>query len=47
VSVALYFDQHVPKAIAIGVRECGIDVLTADEDGKADWDDALLLQRAR
>jgi len=46
VSVALYFDHHVPKAIAVGVRERGIDVLTADEDGKADWDDALLLQRA-
>jgi len=36
VSVALYFDQHIPKAIAVGVRERGIDVLTADEDGKAD-----------
>ncbi len=45
-SVALYFDHHVPKAIAGGVRERGIDLLTADEDGKADWDDVLLLQRA-
>ncbi len=45
-SVALYFDQHVPKAIAVGVRERGVDVLTADEDGKADWEDVLLLQRA-
>ena len=33
-SVALYFDQHVPKAIAVGVRERGVDVLKADEDGK-------------
>jgi hypothetical protein len=46
VSVALYFDQHVAKAIAVGVRERGVDVLTADEDGKADWEDVLLLQRA-
>jgi len=46
VSVSLYFDHHVPKAIAVGVREQGIDVLTADEDGKSDWDDVLLLQRA-
>ena len=45
-SVALYFDHNVPRAIAVGVRERGIDVLTADEDGKADWDDTLLLQRA-
>ena len=45
-SVALYFDQHVPKAIAVGVRERGVDVLTADEDGKADWEDVLLLQQA-
>ena len=45
-SVSLYFDQHIPKAIAVGVRERGIDVLTADEDGKADWGDVLLLQRS-
>ena len=45
-SVALYFDQHVPKAIAVGVMERGVDVLPADEDGRADWDDVLLLQRA-
>jgi Domain of unknown function (DUF5615) len=46
VSLSLYSDQHVAKAIAVGVRERGIDVLTADEDGKADWDDVLLLQRS-
>jgi hypothetical protein len=42
----LSFDHHVPRAIVVGVRQQGIDVLTAEADGTADHDDVLLLQRA-
>lgn len=45
-SLRLYFDHHVPRAIAVGVRQQGIDVLTTDADGTADRDDEFLLQRA-
>ena len=45
-SLRLYFDHHVPRAIAVGVRQQGIDVLTTDADGTADRDDDFLLQRA-
>ena len=45
-SLRLYFDHHVPRAIAIGVRRQGIDVLTTEADGTADRDDEFLLQRA-
>ena len=45
-SLRLYFDHHVPRAIAVGVRQQGIDVLTTDTDGTADRDDEFLLQRA-
>ena len=45
-SLRLYFDHHVPRAIAIGVRRRGIDVLTTEADGTADRDDEFLLQRA-
>jgi hypothetical protein len=45
VSLRLYFDHHVPRAIAVGVRQQGIDVLTTDADGTADRDDEFLLQR--
>ena len=45
-SLRLYFDHHVPRAIEVGVRQQGIDVLTTDADGTADRDDEFLLQRA-
>ena len=45
-SLRLYCDHHVPRAIAIGVRRRGIDVLTTEADGTADRDDEFLLQRA-
>jgi hypothetical protein len=44
--VALYMDQHVPRAITTGLRLRGIDVLTALEDGASDVDDPELLDRA-
>jgi len=46
VSLRLYFDHHVPRAIAVGIRQQGIDVLTTEADGTADRDDEFLLQRA-
>ena len=39
-------DDHVPIAVTTGLRRCGIDVLTSQEDGTTELDDALLLQRA-
>jgi hypothetical protein len=46
VSLAFYLDHHVPAAIAAGLRQLDVDVLTVAEDGKADWDDDQLLERA-
>lgn len=45
-SLAFYLDHHVPTAIADGLRQLQVDVLTVAEDGKADWDDERLLERA-
>lgn len=45
-SLSFYLDHHVPVAIAVGLRQRQIDVLTADEDGRADWGDDRLLERA-
>lgn len=45
-SVALYMDVHVPRQITRGLRRRGVDVLTAQEDGTAAWDDPALLDRA-
>jgi predicted nuclease of predicted toxin-antitoxin system len=46
VSVRLYFDVHVPSAIADGLRLRGVDVITAQEDGAAEFEDPSLLDRA-
>lgn len=45
-SLAFYLDHHVPSAIADGLRQLQVDVLTVAEDGRADWDDDRLLERA-
>lgn len=45
-SLSLYMDQHVPRAITDGLRLRGIDVLTAFEDGAAAFSDPDLLLRA-
>jgi hypothetical protein len=39
-------DQHVPGPITRGLRQRNIDVMTAHEDGAAEFDDDLLLERA-
>lgn len=44
-SVALYLDQHVPKAIRRGLRARNVDVVSAFEDGTSAWDDESLLDR--
>jgi len=46
VAIALYMDQHVPRAITVGLRLRGVDVLTAWEDGAATFSDPDLLDRA-
>src|SRR5258708_35856982 len=40
-------DQHVPKAISVGLRLRGVDVLTAYEDSAAELSDPHLLDRAQ
>lgn len=45
-SVRLYFDVHVPIAIAEALRLRGVDVLRAQEDGSAEFEDPRLLDRA-
>lgn len=46
-AVALYMNAHVPRAITVGLRLCGIDVLTAQEDNAANLSDSELLDRTR
>ena len=45
-SVKLYMDVHVQRAISEGLRLRGIDVLTAQEDGGQRLPDPELLNRA-
>jgi len=39
-------DHNVPRAITVGLRLRGVDVITAYEDGADDMDDSSLLDRA-
>ena len=45
-SVALYMDEHVHRAITVGLRLRGMDVLTAQDDGRRNTPDDVLLDRA-
>lgn len=45
-SLKLYVDVHVKYPITQGLRQRGIDVLTAQEDGASQLSDADLLTRA-
>lgn len=45
-TLRLYMDQHVPRAITSGLRLRGVDVLTAFEDHSAELEDPDLLDRA-
>jgi predicted nuclease of predicted toxin-antitoxin system len=46
VSVKLYMDVHVRRAVTFGLRLRGVDVITAQEDGAGELDDSSLLDRA-
>jgi hypothetical protein len=45
-ALAYYMDVQIPSAISEGLRRCGIDVLTSQEDGTRRATDEQLLQRA-
>jgi hypothetical protein len=45
-AVALYMDQHMPRAVTAGLRARGVDVITAYEDGASEFEDPDLLDRA-
>ncbi len=45
-SIALYMDVHVHRAITTGLRMRGVDVITAQEDGYRRALDPDLLDRA-
>ena len=45
-SIKLYMDVHVRRAVTNGLRLRGVDVLTAQEDGARELDDPGLLDRA-
>lgn len=45
-AIALYMNQHVPRAITLGLRLRDVDVLTAYEDGASQMEDPDLLDRA-
>ena len=44
--IKFYMNQHVPKAITVGLRLRDVDVLTAYEDHASELEDADLLDRA-
>jgi len=46
VSVKFYFDAPVNRAIAVGLRLRGVEVLTAQEDGQAEALDEEILSRS-
>jgi hypothetical protein len=45
-NVAFYMDVHVPGPITQQLRRTGVDVLTAQEDGRETAADSHLLERA-
>lgn len=45
-SVQFYMDVHVKRAVTCGLRQRGVDVLTAQEDGADQLDDSALLDHA-
>jgi uncharacterized protein with PIN domain len=45
-SVTFYMDEHVHRAITVGLRLRGVDVLTVQENGRRNTSDDVLLDRA-
>jgi Domain of unknown function (DUF5615) len=46
VAISLYMDEHVHRAITLGLRLRGVDVLTVQEDGLTATPDPFILDRA-
>ncbi len=44
--IPLYMDEHIPRAVTVGLRLRGLDVLTVQEDGFSGKSDPELLNRA-
>lgn len=45
-TIALYMDEHIPKAITLGLRQRGVDVLTVQDDGFTNTPDPIILDHA-
>jgi predicted nuclease of predicted toxin-antitoxin system len=45
-SIKIYMDVHVRRAVTTGLRLRGVDVLTAQGDGAGEFADSRLLDRA-
>ena len=45
-SLELYADVHVRRAVVVALRVRGVDMLTAQTDGAAELEDSELLDRA-
>lgn len=45
-SLKLYMDEHMPRAVTVGLRLRGVDVLTVQEDARGGADDPAVLDRA-
>ncbi len=46
-TVRLYMDEHVPRAITAGLRRRGGDVVTAQDNGRRHTPDPEVLDRAK
>jgi hypothetical protein len=44
--IHFYMDEHVPGPVTVGLRSRGVDVLTAQEDGRGGAKDSAVLQRS-
>jgi hypothetical protein len=44
--IRFFFDHHMWRAVTVGLRRQGIDVMTAEEAGLAEDDDPVLLSFA-
>lgn len=45
-TLTIYMDVHIPRVITNGLRQRGVNVITAQEDETATLDDTDLLDRA-
>jgi hypothetical protein len=46
-TIRYFFDQHIPKAVAEGLRQRAVDVLTAQDAGRCSLPDPDQLEFAR